>query len=269
VRGGLRPGACLAEAPQARRRVRAGLAATTIAAFALLVLGAVPAAAQTAEPRVFVTFGAGVQGGPATTDRIEWEEHRETADATIDYGASSARLFGGGIGLRLWRQFGAGVAVSTARRTGAAAVEARIPHPFHFDQRREISGDAPSLDRSETGVHVQLLYIVPSNGRVRIMLGGGPSRFQVEQDLVTAVRFTEQFPFDEASFQRADTLARSASAVGFHVGADVAYMFTRALGVAGTARFARATVDFVRPAGSRSSLDAGGMQGGVGLRFAF
>jgi hypothetical protein len=236
---------------------------------ALLVLIAAPAAGQPGEPRVLVTIGGGAQVGGATTDRIEWEEHRETATATVDYGVGASRLFGGGLGIRLWRQVGAGVAVSAASRTGTAAVDARIPHPFFFDQAREIGGDAPSLTRSETGVHVQVLYVVPSNGRRRIVLAAGPSRFRLEQDVVTTVRFTEQFPFDEAAFQRADTLARRASAVGFNVGADVAYMFTRTLGLAGTARFARATVALVRPGGGRTRVVAGGLQGGMGLRFAF
>jgi hypothetical protein len=250
--------------------VRFARLVAAMVAFGLPVLVAAPAAAQTGEPRVFVTVGGGVQGGgSAATDRLEWEVHRETADATVDYGAGSSRWFGGSVGLRLWRQLGAGVAFSSARRDGTAVIDARIPHPFHFDQRREISGEAPSLTRSEAGLHLQVLYIVPSNGRIRIMLAAGPSRFNVEQDVVHAVRFTEDYPFDDAVFQRAETLSRSASAVGFNVGADVAYMFTRAIGVAGVARYTRATVDLERPDGGRFSVDAGGMQGGLGLRVTF
>lgn len=218
---------------------------------------------------MFVTLGGGVQAAGRATDQLEWEEHRETATAAVDYGIGSGPWFVGGGGVRLWRQLGAGVAVSHARRDGRGSVEARIPHPFLFEQPREISGDLASLGRSETSIHVQVLYVVPSRGRRRIVLSAGPSRVRVEQDVVTAVRFTEEYPFDEAAFQRADTLARSASAIGFNVGAEVAYMLTRALGVAGTARFTRATVDLARPDGGRFSVHAGGMQGGVGLRFAF
>jgi hypothetical protein len=243
------------------------LAATMLAALALF---AAPVAAQTVQPRVFITAGGGVQGGgSAQTDRLEWEVHRETADATVDYSAGSSPWFGGGVGVRVWRQLGAGVAFSRARRDGPATLVARIPHPFHFDQRREITGEAPALARSEAGVHLQVLYLVPSQGRIRMILAAGPSRFTAEQDVVNAVRFTEDYPFDEAAFQRADTLSRSASAMGFHLGADIAYMFTRAIGLAGVARFTRATVRLSRPDGGRLSLDAGGMQGGVALRLVF
>jgi hypothetical protein len=228
-----------------------------------------PTAAQKAEPRVFVTLGAGVQAGVRATDRLEWDEHRETATASVDYGAGAGPWFGGGIGMRLWRQIGAGVAVSRAQRDGTASIEARIPHPFAFNQPREISGDTTRLTRSETSVHIQMLYVVPWKGGERIILSAGPSRFHVEQDAVTAVRFTEEYPFDVAAFQRADTIARSASAIGFNVGAEAAYMFTRAFGVAGTARFTRATVDLARPDGVRLSVDAGGLQAGFGLRLAF
>jgi hypothetical protein len=222
-----------------------------------------------AEPRVFVTVGAGVQAAVRLTDRLEWEEHLETATAGVDYGPGAAPWFGGAVGVRLWRQFGGGVTVSRAGRRGTASVEARLPHPFHFAQPRDISGDSPSLARAETSLHFQVLYFVPSNGRTRITVSSGPSHVQVERDVVTAVRFTEEYPFDEALFQRADTLTRRASALGFNVGAEIAYMFRPAAGIAGGTRFSRATVDFARPDGSRFSVNTGGLQAGIGLRLGF
>jgi len=245
--------------------------ARCIAAAVMLAIG-IPASApaQTREPRVFVTAGGGVQtGGTALTDRLEWQEHVETATATVDYAGGSGQWLGGGIGIRLWRQFGVGLALSNASQSGAASVQAQIPHPFHFDRRRGIEGTTGDLTRTETGLHAQLLYVLPAAGRIRLILSAGPSRIETTQDVVTAIRFTEEYPFDTAVFQRADTRALSASAVGFNVGADAAFMFHRSFGVAGIARFTRATMDLVRPDGGRVSVEAGGFQAGAGLRLAF
>lgn len=258
----------------ARGRVRRGLAGC--AAVALLALGASAADAQPRrpgaprEPRVLVTVGGGAQAaGSDTSDRLEWEEHFETAVADVNYGSGTTRWLAGGVGVRLWRQFGVGIAVSSASRDAAAGIEARIPHPFHFEQPREISGQTDALSRSETGVHVQVLYLVPTAGRLRIVLSAGPSRIEARQDTVTEVRYTDEFPFDTAAFQRADTRALSATAVGFNAGADAAFMFTRAVGVAGIVRFTRASMELARPDGGRLSIEAGGVQVGAGLRLAF
>lgn len=236
----------------------------------VLVLLAPAVQAQTREPRVFLTVGGGMQSARSgLTDRVEWEAHLETAVATVDYGSDASRWFGGGAGIRLWRQLGAGVAFSSASRDDVASVQAQIPHPFFFERPRDIEGQSPSLSRSETAVHLQALYIVPSAGRLRIILSAGPSRIEVSQGTVTAIRYTEAFPFDTAAFDRADTRELSASAVGFNAGADVAFMLTRAAGLAGLVRFTQATVDVSRPDGAQLSLEAGGVQAGVGLRIAF
>jgi hypothetical protein len=237
---------------------------------AVLLVAPAVGQAQTREPRVFVTVGGGVQNaGNALTDRLEWEVHLENATADIDYGTKSSTWFGGGAGVRLWRQLGAGIAYSSASRDGVAQVEAQIPHPFFFERPRAISGESASLSRSEAAIHAHALYIVPARGRLRIILSAGPSRFEVEQDIVTDVRFTEEFPFDEAAFQRADSRGISSTAIGFNVGADVAFMFTRVAGIAGLIRFSQATVDLARPDGAEVSVKAGGVQAGVGFRLAF
>jgi hypothetical protein len=241
----------------------------------VLALGASAADAQPRrpraprEPQVFVTVAAGASTGTEATDRVEWQEHVETAVANVSYGSGARRLVGASVGVRLWRQFGAGVAFTSASHEGAAGVEGRIPHPFHYEQPRDISGETGALSHSETGLHLQVLYIVPTTGRVRLMLSAGPSRILARQDTVARVQFTEAFPFDTAAFQRADTRPLSASAPGFNAGAEAAYMFTRSLGVAGLVRFTRASIALSRPDGGRLSLDAGGVQAGAAVRVAF
>lgn len=249
---------------------------------ALALAAAVPAAAQTRpaqqprpfaapapEPRVFADFNAGFQAaGSAPADRIEFEQYLETATADIDYAARSATWFGGGIGVRVWKRLGLGVAYSTFSRDGSAAIDARIPHPFEFGRFREISGEADTLDIGENAIHGQILFVLPG-GRLRTILSAGPSRIQAEREIVTAVRFNEEFPFDTATFRTADTRVMTESKIGFNVGADVAYMFTRVIGVGAVARFSRADIEFTRPDGGRVSVEAGGFQAGAGLRIAF
>ena len=93
---------------------------------------------------------------------------------------------------------------------------------------------------------------------------GGPSFFTVKQSVVTAVQRTEAYPYDEATFSGATVETEEESTNGFNVGADVAYYFTKNIGVGGIVRFSSATAAF-----SLGDVDAGGalVGGGVRLRF--
>ena len=113
-------------------------------------------------------------------------------------------VFDAGAGYRLWKNLAAGVAVSYFTRDDNAGTTSSFPHPFLFNQPREVTGDATGVKRSETAVHVQAMYLINPGGRLRLVLSGGPSFFRVEQDLVTEVTITETFPFDTATFASAE-----------------------------------------------------------------
>ncbi len=237
---------------------------------ALLVCLAVPAAAQVSNPRVFISVNAGIQPAPSgLSDRFTFEAELETATVDVDYPFEQATIIDGGAAVRLWKRLGAGVAVSSYARDGSAAVDASIPHPFFFEQPREVTGDATDITRSESAIHAQLVYIVHTSERLRILFSAGPSRIAVEQEIVTGVQYDESFPFDTATFRSATTQLLKGSKIGFNVGADVGYMITRMFGVGGMVRFSRADIDLDGPANRSISVEAGGVQVGGGIRVVF
>ena len=150
-----------------------------------------------------------------------------------------------------------------------ASTTTSVPHPFHFNQPREVTGDATGVKRSETAVHVQAMYPIKSGNHLRLVLSGGPSFFNVEQDLVTEVTVTETFPFDTATFGAAQKSRKKGSAPAFNVGADVMWMLNRTLGVGGLVRFSRTSVDLDATASRTISVDAGGVYAGGGIRLLF
>ncbi len=93
---------------------------------------------------------------------------------------------------------------------------------------------------------------------------GGPSFFTVKQSVVTAVQRNEAYPFDEATFSGATVATEEESTNGFNIGADVAWYFTKNVGVGGIVRFSSATAAF-----SVGDVDAGGALVGGGLRLRF
>jgi hypothetical protein len=230
---------------------------------------AVPAAAQnTAKVVVSLSGGTQVAAG-GLTDRFTFERNVETASVDVKYPVKPAVLVDGGVGVRLWKRLGAGVAVTYATRDGTAHVDARIPHPFVFERPRTVTGVQHTIAHAETAVHLQVQYSIEASRRVSVVLSGGPSWLDVEQELVTDVLYDEAYPYDTATFKSATATRSKASAVGGHAGADLRWMFGRTIGLGALVRFTRGTADLTTRDDRRVSVRAGGVQAGVGLRFVF
>ena len=193
----------------------------------------------------------------------------EEGDFEANYNGGTGVAFDAAGGVRVWRNLAVGVGVSIFDTDSSTAVTASLPHPLHFDRHRQVDGTADGLMRRERGIHVQATWMMPVSDRLDLSIFGGPTFFTVDQDLVTEVMFEHTFPFDTASFTGTATSSQSESAVGFHVGIDVAFYLSANVGVGGVARFSRATVDFSSVGGSIVSTDAGGLQAGGGLRVRF
>lgn len=110
---------------------------------------------------------------------------------------------------------------------------------------------------------------MPLNNELDVVIFGGPSFVTVNQDLTTRVEFSEVFPFDTAQFTGMSTTTDSGSILGFNVGVDVSFYFSKHVGVGGLVRFSRASVEFTLPDGDATSANIGGLQTTGGLRVRF
>lgn len=237
-----------------------------LAAALLVALVATPASAQA---RGYISVNALAQPSNASlSDHFTYPVNAETATADVTYPSKVGIGGEGGAGIRLWKQLGAGVAVSYVSNSGDAEINAQIPHPFFFNQPRAVSGTQTGVGRSETAVHLQVLYFLPSTGKLRAVLSGGPSYVSLRQDVVDEILHKDVYPYDTATLSLAPTSSETASAIGFNVGADIRWMFNRSFGVGGIVRFTRAQVD-LDVNGRSLGVDTGGVQAGAGVRIGF
>jgi len=244
----------------------------TAAIVAVLVLGGAQAAlAQVMSPsRGFIV----VNGGYRLTannfaDGATKHENAEDGRFDTTYTVKSGPAFdiaGGGI---IWGRLGVGVGVSRFSVSTPSTLKATIPHPFFFDRSRSVSGDVAGLQREELAVHVQLRGIFPAGERFEVMVFGGPSFFQVKQGVITDYSYNESYPYDEASFRSATTTTASTSKFGFNAGGDVAFFFTRQIGVGATVQFTGTKIQVPAALGATREVKVGGGQAGAGLRLRF
>ena len=262
-------------------RIAASLPALVLALAILLCPG--HAAAQTqrrspapsapspgAETRGFISGGAGLQFGTHDfSDTHASPLYGEMKTWTADYSVNTGPEFEVAGGWRLWRRLFAGAAYSHFSDSGGAAITARIPHPFFFEQPRDLSGESADLSHRENGLHLSATWVVPAARRVDVAVFGGPSILSVSRALVKDVEFSETYPFDTVTLAAAPAADTSGTSIGFHVGGDVTYALTPRIGAGVTLRYTRATVDLDAPAGGIVTVTAGGLQVAASIQLRF
>ena len=239
---------------------------------AILLIDAASAQAQTSgwDGRVRISVNGAEQLSARTiTQAFAVQKNLESAPIEVTLEERRAPLFDVGATVRLAGGFAVGVAVSALSRDVRGTVDARIPHPFFFNQPRHIAGTIDTVSHSEKAVHIDAAYIVPAMGQLSLVLSASVSVFSVTQGLVTDVVFTDAYPFDTATFASATTTSVSKTATGVNVGADITWKLSRNVGVGGLVRFAKASVTLAPSAGNSTTIDVGGVQVGGGVRFAF
>jgi hypothetical protein len=215
-----------------------------------------------------VSGGIQVPAAGSVLDTFDKEAYTETGHVTVRYPGRNGGLIAGSFGMRVWKRFGLGVAVTRSTTRETAEVAGSIPHPFFDNRPRDISGTA-SVRHNETGAHVQLAWLVPLTSRIRLTLSAGPSVLSVEQTILTDVGYSEVYPYDTATFTRGVATPASRSAAGINAGADAAWMLSKNLGVGAMAQYAHATARLDAGGGRRVSVGAGGVYIGAGIRASF
>lgn len=203
------------------------------------------------------------------TDGATRRQYAEDGRVDTTYKVNAGPAFNVAAGARVWKALGVGVGVSRFSTSTPATLTGSVPNPFFFNQPRSISGSVGGLKREELAVHVQARGMLEAGPRLEVMAFGGPSFFQVKQSVVTDFSISESYPYDAATFQSAITTQSTTSKIGVNAGGDVAFFFTRQVGVGVTAQFAGTTVEIEGVGGAKHDLKVGGGTVGGGLRIRF
>jgi hypothetical protein len=240
------------------------------AVFAIALGSAAAAGAQDRWPeRFWIGVNGGVQaGGTSFDDKFETPLHAESERVDVAYPVERGGLVAVRGGYRVWKRVTIGAGVTRFSRRADARVDAELPHPFFDNQFRQVEGTTSAL-RGETSAHLLVGWMQPISQRLRLMLTAGPSFVSTEQTLVTAVQFSEAYPYDTAEFTGAATTRATRGATGFNAGADLTWVFSRRVGAGVLVQFTRARARLDSGEGRSISVDAGGVQAAAGLRLFF
>jgi opacity protein-like surface antigen len=193
----------------------------------------------------------------------------EPARIATSYDVPAATGFSASGAVRVWRMIGIGVGVSRHSSSADGNISASIPHPFVFAQLRSFEGTARGVKREELNVALQLRGLLPVSNRLTVSLFAGPAWTSLSQEVVTAVNYSETYPYDSASFRTADRTAAKETKVGIGAGADVAYFFSRLTGIGLGLKYSGGTVALPSLDGGTVESKIGGVTVAAGVRFRF
>jgi hypothetical protein len=221
--------------------------------------------------RIYISVNGAFQtSGSDFGETVTFRENAEDGRFSTDYEVKSGPALNVSVGAGSWRNIGVGVGVTRYSKNTPTAFSASVPHPFFFNRPREVEGEVAGIEREELAVHVQARATFVPTQRIQAVVFGGPSFFKVKQGIVNDFEITEMYPYDTATFSRGIFTTVDESKIGFNVGADVGYFFTRQVGVGGSVQWAATTIDAPASGGTGSfDIKAGGFQAGAGLRLRF
>lgn len=214
--------------------------------------------------------GPVTQGNPPSVVSGSRADSRYQYDRGLTFGVA------GGFLRALTAGGGIGAGVSLTRAAYAVDLDLQVSQPHRSSPTVVVADDIATSgpDREETAVHLHVVYAPPLAEPWRMRLFLGPSLFQSELPLWSAVvsRFQQDPPRME--IQRVEFSTQEETVVGGHVGADLAYFFSDRVGIGASGVYSRATgeVTVVLPEPAQSlvgNFDLGGVSATLGLRLRF
>lgn len=212
----------------------------------------------------------GVQGADALsfTDTNQFELFKEPAQIDSVYSGARSQGFEIGAQFRIAGPLAVGASVQRFQNTRNATYAASLPHPFFFDQFREISGAASDLTYEESALHVDAM-VTKTWGPLTIDAFGGPSWFETKTEVLVNVLYDEVFPFNEVLFRGVEGRVIENRPLGYNVGATATFRVASVFGVDFGVRYSDARSNLAVDDGREIELDVGGLSFGAGLRFLF
>lgn len=191
----------------------------------------------------------------------------ETATITATSPSGKRPLYDVTAGGRLKGNLGFGFGVTYGKLNKDAEVRGNIPHPFYFNQPRTLDARTP-LERQDLLLHLSAMYLIPLSAKVQVTAFGGPTWFQLKQQVIQSITVADNYPFDTVALDAVTRDRKTVSAWGYHAGFDLSYFFARNVGVQGMVRYSRATAT-IDNTGVTSDVTLGGLHAGVGLRIRY
>jgi hypothetical protein len=135
-----------------------------------------PQTAKVWKGRGFAVVSAGAAlAAPGYTSTAVFKVHAEDATLSADATVGIGPAFGARGGVRVWKNLAIGGGLEFTSTGQSLDVTGSLPHPFLFNQPRDVEGTASGLARVETMAAVEVSWLVALARRVDMFVFAGPA----------------------------------------------------------------------------------------------
>lgn len=228
-----------------------------VLAAGLALCRAAGAAAQTADPKIYVDVNiAGQTQSVTITTSSVFSLYGEQGATSTSQTVGKGLLFDVGAGYRVRENLAVGAAVSMFTRSPAGTASVTLPDPIAFNSFTTLAA-SPQLTQTELGTHLKVVYFLRVNDKTDVAISAGPSFVHLSKEIAIASVVNGAAQISIAT--------QTGTGAGVHGGLELNHLFTPRLGGGIFARYVLAQVNL--PAAS--GVTVGGFQGGLGLRVRF
>lgn len=151
-----------------------------------------------------------------------------------------------------------------------------VPSPYFFS--RSASDGRPTaitVARKDRAIDLSGVYRIPmSSPDISLRIFGGPTYFRITNEMIEKITYVQSassvLPINSVTIRSFTSNDVTGSSIGFNIGADVGYFFSRHVGLGAAVKQSRGNVTVTDPlSGDKTTLAAGHLQFGGGLRLRF
>ena len=179
----------------------------------------------------------------------------------------------GALQVSLYSGLGLLAGYSYGTRDVSGTADVTRPHPLYLNRPRTASAELSGYGYTEGAFDVDVAYSPTTRSRhLDWALFAGVTFFKVEADLLDVPTFDERYPYDQLTVLSTPGRPIKENATGWNVGGRLDYRFgkSKTFGVGLQLRYSAASVELgAADATTKSTIDAGGLSVGAGLRAYF
>ncbi|MFQ6082129.1 MAG: SH3 domain-containing protein [Candidatus Aminicenantia bacterium] len=210
-------------------------------------------------------------GGKSYSYDNNWSftEYQETGNVNESYEIdSSGMVFEAGIGFFFTQNIGLEVSFAPGSGKTKGTFSASFPHPFYFNQHRNVSWEEDDLGYSESEINLNLILGFPAGEMLNIYFSGGGTYFlNVKAENLKEISKSEAYPYNAVTTTPSyDDYSKSG--FGFNAGGGIDFFLMENLGLNLNVRYSMGTVK-IDVEGTEIELKPGGLRATAGIKLVF
>jgi len=176
-------------------------------------------------------FGGLSMNNSTFTDVWTFPAYQEDGNFNGSYKIKSGLSFGGGVSFLFTNKMGVLALFNYFPGKESVDSTASIPHPFYYNQFREVTYTNDTLKYTELSIDADIIFAISSGKKMPVYVFGGVTIFNMTFDSISSFEWSESYPYDTAQITSVTIEQNKVKPIGFNAGVMINFMFSESAGI--------------------------------------